>query len=67
MNYCPILPEIFHRVKLPMLSIGNRSPFEAALFAKCLFEVALVSQRDKAKHLIGNMRIYLSDDRITLN
>lgn len=52
-TYCPILHDIFKRAKIPMISIGDRAPFEAALFAKCHFTVALKEKTDKINDMIG--------------
>lgn len=43
-----------------MISIGGRSPFEAALFANCHFSAAFEENTVKIKRLIGKLSFYVS-------
>lgn len=51
--YCPILYNIFDRAKLPMISIGDQTPFEAAILANCHFSVAFEVSTEKIRLIIG--------------
>lgn len=51
--YHPILHELYDRIKIPMMLIGDKTPFEAALCADCFFVTEFVAPDTKIKDLIG--------------
>ncbi|XP_031623585.1 uncharacterized protein LOC116340951 isoform X2 [Contarinia nasturtii] len=55
-TYCPILNELFDRIKLPMVLSGDRTPFEAALFAECFFVVEFLPAEVKISDLIDKLQ-----------
>lgn len=55
-TYFPVLKELFDSVKVPMLLTGDRTPFEAALFADCFFAVEFLPCELKIKDLIEKLQ-----------
>lgn len=54
-TFCPILNDFYDRVKLPMVLMGDRTPFEAALFAGCIFVNEFIGRDSKIDDLIGKL------------
>lgn len=52
-TYHPILNELYECTKVPMLLIGDRTPFEAALCAECFFVTEFLAADSKIEDLIG--------------
>lgn len=52
-TYQPIFNELHARIKIPMVLIGDHTPFEAALCAECFFVTEFVASDTKINDLIG--------------
>ncbi|XP_055299568.1 uncharacterized protein LOC129567060 isoform X2 [Sitodiplosis mosellana] len=54
-TYNPILNVLYDRIKIPMLLIGDRTPFEAALCAECIFVTEFIMSEGKINDLIEKL------------
>lgn len=52
-------------VNVSMLLIGERTPFEAALFADCCFVTEFMETRDKIGDLIGKFHFFISKTNVS--